>query len=671
MPPPAPRTPRPRLLLAPALALLLAGGEAAAGPVITAGNEAYFAANVNLDRCAACGWRPDGTRIQKDTVRYLFSRPSGVEVAVTLSHPAACQPRPDSAFCVRVTVAGGADPGDTCGADFLKQMILDGIRTNPGTFSWATPQPYPGDPAPPVVSAQFILAGALVLFLLAALIHGLARTRPWRVLTPTEALALAACVAAAAAARLLVEPFPADLQLATRQGFGLVGAHNWSAAYSLLLHLLFALFPASLDTVALANTFLACATVVALFAFMEVYIGDRLATLAGAALFACQPISVRFAASDSAHILLTLALFMAALHTALWLRRGGYFLALQVAGWLALCANTRVEGLVCAGAVACVAAGAVTRESRGTVRQLLVAALPGLALSASPAWEALSAMASRPDMATIYWLGLLRSPFLHSPYSPAAAIALAGVGAVVALATRRIRRAGLLWIAAMAVMSLPTFYKAEPTLEYSLRHCLPALPMFSLFSGVGLGWLLGPGLGRLLGRAAARRVGPVLPWVALLAAALAALPHLDFLDRRWTHQLEFEFLQANLGRVEDGCTVVAIGQRDQHVGLGLFPALSHEVGRGHRWVELSRFLGSSPPLGRCTIFIESASCHASHRRPGSAGDGLHGECRQVMERYRLEPLARTTVPALPFAGEIYTSDPIPLGIHRVMGRLEP
>ena len=76
-------------------------------------------------------------------------------------------------------------------------------------------------------------------------------------------------------------------------------------------------------TVALANVAIGSITVVAVYAFVAVYFEDRLAALASAAVLACQPISIRYSASDSAHVLVTLGLFLAVTFTAVWMKRGG------------------------------------------------------------------------------------------------------------------------------------------------------------------------------------------------------------------------------------------------------------------------------------------------------------------------------------------------------------
>ena len=666
------------LCLAAALTLLVAW-KPDDGPVITAGHEAYFAANVDEARAASCGWSFHGTRIQPREVFYRFTHKRGARATVKLGHPGRCAGAREDRFCVSATMAGGARPGDRCGTLFLRTMVSDGVRKNPGRFSWfvARAEKYrpfetrarpPGKPLT-LKEKQFWLVGGLLSVLLVALVFCLVRARPWRTLSRPEGAGLAACLTLAVAARLALDPFPADVWLSTSQGLWITGVHHWSAAYSVLLHLLYWVLPTTLNTAAAANVVLSCATVLAVYIFAALYFDDRRVALASAAVLALQPISIRYAASDSPHVLTTLTLFLAVLFTTLWIRRGGYLLALQAAGWLAVCANTRIEAAVCAGAVICVAGGLYSRRSPATWRQLLVAALPCLAVMAFPVWDALTTVLERPAIGAFSLLGILKDPFLRSPHSPVVVIGLAALGGGVVLAPGKLRRPGLLWILAIVPMAMPSIYITDAGWEHTHRHSLPTLAMFALVAGVGLGWLLGPGLSRVtrepLGDRARAWLAPAL---ALLIAALAAAPNLSILTKTWSHELEFRFLRGNLGRVKDGCTVVGIKQPDAHVGLNLFPVLSHEVGRQHHWREPAELLAMDGRPPACTVFIESASCHASHARPPSAGDGMFKLCAAIMDGYVLQPVATTTIPAQPYIGEVFTRDPIPLGIHRVLGR---
>ncbi len=644
--------------------------------MIQAGHEAYFKANVDTSAAAACGWIPAGVSIRARDVRYRFGHTDGARAAVKLEHPSTCRGAVKQLFCVSVDLRQGTVPPGNCGPDFLRALVIRGVQKNPGSFSWfeARARASQSTPAravqgPSQEEAQIVLVGGIALALMVGLGLSLSRTRPWRELGRAEAAALAVCSLAAAAARLALESFPADVWLSTSQGVWTTPLTHWAAAYSALLHALFQLFPSTLATAAAANVVLSCVTVIGVFALASALFEDRLVGLCSAAVLAFQPISIRYAASDSLHVLYSLCLIMAALFSVLWVRRGGYLWALQAAGWLALCVNTRDEAVVAAGAMVCVLVTHPLRRSPTRLRQLLAAGLLCLPALAYPLWGAVDAVLNKPKIARTNWLGLLESPFFHSPHTPLLVVALAAVGAVVILSSARYRRPGLVWIAAIYVVCLPSTYITDPGWEHTHRHCLPSLAMFAIIAGLGLGWLLGPGADRVLGTLAAHRAwrwGRVT--LVLSVVALAALPNTSFLTRNWTHALELRFLQQHLGRVADGCTVVAIRQPDAHVGLNLYSGLSVEVGRTHRWLEPRAFLDSRARVPSCTVFIESASCHASHARPPSAQDGTFPACMAIKARYALEPLARTTVPALPYIGEVFTSDPVPLGIYKVLGK---
>jgi hypothetical protein len=47
---------------------------------------------------------------------------------------------------------------------------------------------------------------------------------------------------------------------------------------------------------------------------------------------------------------------------------------------------------------------------------------------------------------------------------------------------------------------------------------------------------------------------------------------------------------------------------------------------------------------------------------------MHPLCRAVEERFQLEPVVEAQVAALPFRGEIYARDPIPIGFYRIRDR---
>lgn len=673
-----------RVLCLAGAILLLAAWKPGDGAVITAGHEAYFTANVDERAIAACGWRPDGVGIQAKEVIYKFIHEGSARATVKLSHPSTCNDAVKALFCVSAVLDRGAGPGGRCGVAFLRSMIRDGIGKNPRKFSWFAVRakkgrqpsarrraPSPSDPLTRPEVQLYLLSG-LMTALLVAMVISLWRTRPWRALSVVEAAALVTCLATAAASRLALEPFPADVWLSTSQGLWFLGMNHWAPAYSAMLHLVFGFFPATLDTAGAVNVLLSCATVGVVYAFVSLYFDDRKMAFASAAVLALQPISIRYAASDSQHVLTTLTLFLALMFTTLWIRRGGYLWALQAAGWLAVSANTRDEALIGAGAVICVLGALAVRHSpRATLRQLLVSALLGLAAMAYPAWDAISTLVMQPKIGSFRPLGIVESPFLLSPYSPQLVVLLAGLGGVVVLTINRYQRKGLWWLTAMVLVASPTIYITHPGWEHTHRHCLPSLAMYAVFAGVGLGWLIG----RLdiatcgIIRAATRQ--RLFPALALGLVALAALPNLGFLTRTWSHELEFKFLRANLGRVKSGCTVVGIKQPSVHVGLNLFRALSAEVGRDHYWMEPAELLDSTEPLPACAVFIESASCHASHSLPASASDGMFPDCAAIKERYVLQPLARTTIPALPYIGEVYTADPIPLAIHRILGRKPP
>ena len=44
---------------------------------------------------------------------------------------------------------------------------------------------------------------------------------------------------------------------------------------------------------------------------------------------------------------------------------------------------------------------------------------------------------------------------------------------------------------------------------------------------------------------------------------------------------------------------------------------------------------------------------------------MNPACRAIEERFRLEPIVEAQVPALPYRGEVYVRDTLPLGFYRL------
>jgi hypothetical protein len=164
--------------------------------------------------------------------------------------------------------------------------------------------------------------------------------------------------------------------------------------------------------------------------------------------------------------------------------------------------------------------------------------------------------------------------------------------------------------------------------------------------------------------------------LVVTVALLCSAPNFDFLRERWTYERKFDFLREHIGEIEDGCIIVRRGPYLADSGMEPLPGLSREVGRRHFWVDTTTFLEGGEPSSqsRCVVFYETASCHArdtSTTSQAHLGDfTVLPECREVRERFHLEPLWRTELPARPYVKEEYTVDPVPVGFYRLWPRRE-
>jgi hypothetical protein len=141
------------------------------------------------------------------------------------------------------------------------------------------------------------------------------------------------------------------------------------------------------------------------------------------------------------------------------------------------------------------------------------------------------------------------------------------------------------------------------------------------------------------------------------------LPHRGFLSKTWTYALEYEFLHTHLRDVPNECAMVGPQPDGQHRGLYIVSQLSALAGRRHLWMTVPELIASRPQ--GCVVFYRAASCLAWEKKKRDWNGSELPECREVRERFDWEPIAETTLPALPYAWEVYAVDPVPVGLYRV------
>ncbi len=485
------------------------------------------------------------------------------------------------------------------------------------------------------------------------------------------------CVGGAFAFRIVADPFPADIRSTADMAFG--DWHRWAAAYSAWLGSLFTVFPVSFDTAVTANVVLGALTTVSLYALVALCFDSRPAALAAAALYAAHPILARFAASDSAHVLLTFALLTSTCFACLWARRGGIGWAVLAAGWAAVAGNVRVEAVLFVPVVLFICLGSIQKRPEHP-GDLLRAGLPAAALLCLPALVAFEQATLGHNVPSFGWEWIARHGYVLGPDSPAPLAWLACFGLIVLLATPGRRKAALAWLLALFVLGCLGVPNPTGLRDTNYRYFIPLMSFACAPAGVGLSKLVGLFFGllrRIFGGASERekgvreqlrRGGPVVAVLICALAVAANAPWLGFLHKQWTHQLEHDVVRESFPAIEEGCTIVTRAGLRSDAGLELSPFLSREVGRVHRWTDTTTFLESGAP-GPCTVFYRSATCHSRARTSTpepNYGDMLErAECREMSERFELEPIALGRVPALPYVHELHTRDPIPVGFYRV------
>jgi hypothetical protein len=519
---------------------------------------------------------------------------------------------------------------------------------------------------------QFVLSGALALALVVGVVITAIRSRYLRDLPRRELLLLGGCLGLALALRLAATTFVAATELESTQALAFGSGHRWGAGWSAVLSGLAQLGHVDVAAISRLNLALSVATVAALFVFVDSYFEDRFAAFAATAVLALQPISARYANSDSSAVLPTLCLVAGAAFLARWNGSGKRGLLLQGVGWLVLAPNVRYESVVylVAGALLVVGGGGWPR--RGRTRELLLAALVGALFLIYPVGRALLDASRGIFEMSVYGYVMV---FVLSRHSPPPIVAVAFVGLLGAILARFRSAVGLLL--ALMVVSLPGWFLDKECSDSIHRYSLSHLALWAAFAGYGCSTIRDL-LHRAIRRgrreptaAAERGAGTSLlaVGVVVLLVAAAGAPYRSFLTRMWTHALEYEFVVAQLRKLPDDCLVVGPDSDAEGRGLRFSAALSGEAGRRHTWArsDSPEILAGRVPA--CAVYYRATTCHAYEYvlRPQSP-DWVGAErpvCLRIGELYELEPIATTTIPSRPYICEGHTVDPIPAGFYRM------
>jgi hypothetical protein len=658
-----------KVLAAFALTAVLLAPQAHASPTIGPGHELYFRSLVPEAVLSRCAWRLEAIQIEPHQVRYEFVDDSTQRKATIVLGPAQTCAHParsnTTSFCVSIQPP---EPESTCGPHELERGIRDTIASKSSSFRWQTEDRPRDATVEDLGVSRGAMAAVLWLWLAWTAVGGgmLVASRPK--MDARRDLAVLAVTLLGLLLRWVATPFPANIRLGYGEPHGATAGRE---AFHLLLR---AFGPLTLENVAAANAVVGALTIPAAAVLAHLLFRSNLTAVAGASVIAFHPILIRFSASDSAHVVVTLCTVLALVCTVAATTKDTLMRYAQAVGWVALAAATRHEAALFL--VACVALAVTSREhlQRTNFRRLVPIALLAVVLLGHPVWQV-----ARLAHTGVFHLRFWDNPFFFGGPSPWPNTVLVVLGAVALLRQTnevpRARRlaAGLFLV--LVTLTLPTFSIHEPLAQTCYRYFLPSMVVLAVVAGHGLQVLI-VAARSLPGRWAKRFENPQRSSVLIASMAvvpgLLSVPWFGFLRTSWTHAQELAFVRNHLGKVDDGCTIVTRGRYVADAGMEMSPWLSTEAGRKHRWVETAHFLEEQEPEA-CTVYYASASCFARDRTTTAHSnmgpfDELP-ECRQMRERFVLESIVETELEARPFVYEQYLKDPVPIGLYRVRGRL--
>ncbi len=603
-----------------------------------------------------------------DHAVYRF-RKGEARADVRLSHPSTCA-APEGPLCVTVVAADG--PGADALAGEARAALASALRQSTDGPTWVVNTAQAGDIGHDEGRAGNWRTGAKTLFvvLLGGILVSLWRLRPC--ILSRGAVLPGGLAVVALGLRFAAHAGPADIRpVLTSIGTQRVG-------WEVMVDLLYAVFPAHDETVWTVNRVVGALSVPLLYVVVRRRFADPIVAIGAAATLAVTPLLVRYSASDTPYILLCAAFLGAVVAYDSYAESeaiGAWALAL---GLLTVAMQLRPDGLwlIVPAALLTIA---VRRPRMST--SAVAAAVALVAVNAAPAAWVVTGYSQGLDLGRHFVLigSILGSPWADRAITPPMLEALVVLGAVAVLYRRR--RPELLWLAAAAV-ALPVHTPATGAYAnldrlwgsaYSVPMAVPLvgdtvtfhqlanaryhIPSMYLACG-----LVGAGIAGVLGLLAylTRRKVPVPGVFAIALACGAALPRIDVLHRMWTPQREFDFFREGVAGFDPACRIATLLDV---ADAGFVP---FEYLAPHRIVDLAELL-EGPSLKGCVVYYRGGNCFTLDLVPRDQWHDfqMHPVCRAVEERYQLEPVAEARVPALPFRGEIYARDPIPIGFYRL------
>jgi len=268
--------------------------------------------------------------------------------------------------------------------------------------------------------------------------------------------------------------------------------------------------------------------------------------------------------------------------------------------------------------------------------------------------------------------------FLNHHFTPPL-LWLCGLAALVAAFLKRVPRGPVLALGASAL--LLTLVGLGGGRMNSARIQLPALPLYCLVAGVGLG-LLGDQLLRLAERLATlsdhlvslkkrRATIALVTTAALVGLSLLLWP--GPITLRGTPQLQHRVITEGLARIDRRCAIVH--PSDGTTPIGRLPAYLRDP-RGHRfrWLTFSAAdIRSRLERRQCLVYFRPAACYESPPEKNAPIDehGLVGICHTAERHLTLRPLYTRAVPAIPDNEQRYTRKKLTVGFFTIESSSRP
>jgi hypothetical protein len=511
----------------------------------------------------------------------------------------------------------------------------------------------------------WIVVGAAFYLALAAG-ASIAVWRVRRAMFSREAAGIALLTALALLLRFSAHPDPSDIREV------LVRNQSW-AGWAVLLYLIYGMRAAHVETIWTINRFAGSISVPFLYVILRRRFRQAVPAVAGAAALAVTPLLVRFSASDTPYVLLCAAWLAAIVAFDSYSDSGSFSASVLGLALLTVAMQLRPETpwLIVPTALLM-----LTRWTWATVRAVLVrpaaicCALLFLAINAVPTvWGILRQSGSNfyPYWKEFVLIGAaIGSPWREPDMTPYGLAALVLVGAVAALGLRY-GRSGLLWLAAALVawpyrVPAARYYITPTTPNYAnARYHIPAMYLACGLVGFGVETVFD-----LVRRRVGRAI-PAAPLLATMVVCLAALPGFDLLTRMWAPQSEFDFFRRGLRSIDPSCRVVTLN----YVTDAGFVPFGYLTASGV--IDINDFLAGLPDLPPearrgCFVYYRSGNCYSPTVEPDNPHFEMAAGCRAIEERFTLEPIIEADVAALPYRGESYVRDPLPVGFYRVTSR---